>query len=52
VQVFHIVQEALANVCKHAGARHARLTLAPRAAVSGASRPSAADGVPGARPAP
>jgi len=32
VQVFHIVQEALANVCKHAGARHARLTLAPRAA--------------------
>ena len=30
VQVFHIVQEALANVCKHADARHARLTLAPR----------------------
>lgn len=27
VQVFHIVQEALANVCKHANARHARLTL-------------------------
>ena len=27
VQVFHIVQEALANVSKHAGARHARLSL-------------------------
>ena len=27
VQVFHIVQEALANVCKHAHARRARLTL-------------------------
>lgn len=27
VQVFHIVQEALANVCKHANARGARLTL-------------------------
>jgi two-component system nitrate/nitrite sensor histidine kinase NarX len=27
VQVFHIVQEALANVCQHANARHARLTL-------------------------
>jgi two-component system nitrate/nitrite sensor histidine kinase NarX len=27
VQVFHIVQEALANVCKHANARRARLTL-------------------------
>jgi two-component system nitrate/nitrite sensor histidine kinase NarX len=27
VEVFHIVQEALANVCKHAGARHARLAL-------------------------
>lgn len=27
VQVFHIVQEALANVCKHANARNARLTL-------------------------
>jgi two-component system nitrate/nitrite sensor histidine kinase NarX len=27
VQVFHIVQEALANVCKHANARQARLTL-------------------------
>lgn len=27
VQVFHIVQEALANVSKHAGARHARLVL-------------------------
>ena len=30
VQVFHIVQEALANVCKHADARRARLTLASR----------------------
>lgn len=29
VQVFHIVQEALANVCKHANARRARLSLAP-----------------------
>ena len=29
VQAFHIVQEALANVCKHANARRARLTLAP-----------------------
>jgi two-component system nitrate/nitrite sensor histidine kinase NarX len=27
VQVFHIVQEALANVCKHANARRAQLTL-------------------------
>lgn len=27
VQVFHIVQEALANVCKHANARFVRLTL-------------------------
>jgi two-component system, NarL family, nitrate/nitrite sensor histidine kinase NarX len=27
LQVFHIVQEALANVSKHAGARHARLVL-------------------------
>jgi two-component system nitrate/nitrite sensor histidine kinase NarX len=27
VQVFHIVQEALANVSKHAGAQHARLML-------------------------
>ena len=27
VQVFHIVQEALANVCMHANARRARLTL-------------------------
>ena len=27
VQVFHIVQEALANVCKHANAGHARLSL-------------------------
>ena len=27
VQVFHIVQEALANVCQHANARRARLTL-------------------------
>lgn len=27
VQVFHIVQEALANIGKHAHARHARLTL-------------------------
>jgi two-component system nitrate/nitrite sensor histidine kinase NarX len=27
VQVFHIVQEALANVCKHANARQARLVL-------------------------
>lgn len=27
VQVFHIVQEALANVCKHADARRARLCL-------------------------
>jgi two-component system nitrate/nitrite sensor histidine kinase NarX len=27
VQVFHIVQEALANVCRHANARRARLTL-------------------------
>ncbi len=27
VQVFHIVQEALANVCKHANAKQARLTL-------------------------
>jgi two-component system nitrate/nitrite sensor histidine kinase NarX len=27
VEVFHIVQEALANVCKHANARHARLAL-------------------------
>lgn len=27
VQVFHIVQEALANVCKHANARRARLVL-------------------------
>ena len=32
VQVFHIVQEALANVCKHADARHARLTLDTRGA--------------------
>jgi two-component system nitrate/nitrite sensor histidine kinase NarX len=32
VQVFHIVQEALANVCKHANARRARLTLEPRGA--------------------
>ncbi len=30
VQVFHIVQEALANVGRHADARRARLTLAPR----------------------
>jgi two-component system nitrate/nitrite sensor histidine kinase NarX len=30
VQVFHIVQEALANVCKHANARRARLALARR----------------------
>ena len=30
-QVFHIVQEALANVAKHAMAKHARLTLARRA---------------------
>ncbi len=28
VEVFHIVQEALANVCKHANARQARLALA------------------------
>ena len=28
LQVFHIVQEALANVCRHANARHARLSLA------------------------
>ncbi|MEO8676581.1 MAG: ATP-binding protein [Casimicrobiaceae bacterium] len=28
--MFHIVQEALANVCKHANARRARLTLAPK----------------------
>ena len=28
--MFHIVQEALANVCKHADARRARLTLAAR----------------------
>jgi len=27
VQVFHIVQEALANVCRHANARRAQLTL-------------------------
>ncbi len=27
VEVFHIVQEALANVSRHANARHARLTL-------------------------
>lgn len=27
VQVFHIVQEALANVVRHSGARHARLCL-------------------------
>ena len=27
VEVFHILQEALANVCKHANARHARLAL-------------------------
>jgi len=27
VEVFHIVQEALANICKHANARHARLAL-------------------------
>ena len=26
-QVFHIVQEALANVARHSGAKHARLTL-------------------------
>jgi two-component system nitrate/nitrite sensor histidine kinase NarX len=31
VQVFHIVQEALANVCRHADARRARLTLSSRA---------------------
>jgi two-component system nitrate/nitrite sensor histidine kinase NarX len=30
VQVFHIVQEALANVCKHANAKYARLTLERR----------------------
>jgi two-component system nitrate/nitrite sensor histidine kinase NarX len=30
VQVFHIVQEALANVSKHAGARRARLVLERR----------------------
>jgi len=30
VQVFHIVQEALANVGRHAGARHAWLTLGHR----------------------
>jgi two-component system nitrate/nitrite sensor histidine kinase NarX len=28
-QVFHIVQEALANVARHAAARHARLSIAP-----------------------
>ena len=28
-QVFHIVQEALSNVARHAGARHARLHIAP-----------------------
>jgi two-component system nitrate/nitrite sensor histidine kinase NarX len=27
VQVFHVVEEALANVCKHANARRVRLTL-------------------------
>ena len=32
VQVFHIVQEALANVCAHANARRARLTLERREA--------------------
>jgi len=28
LQVFHIVNEALANVSRHSGARHARLALA------------------------
>jgi two-component system nitrate/nitrite sensor histidine kinase NarX len=28
-QVFHIVQEALSNVARHAGAQHARLHIAP-----------------------
>ena len=32
VQVFHIVQEALGNVCKHANARRARLSLERREA--------------------
>jgi two-component system nitrate/nitrite sensor histidine kinase NarX len=27
MQVFNIVQEALANICKHSGARHARLAI-------------------------
>ncbi len=27
LQVFHIVQEALANICKHANARHVRVSL-------------------------
>lgn len=28
IEVFHIVQEALANICRHAHAKHARLVLA------------------------
>jgi two-component system nitrate/nitrite sensor histidine kinase NarX len=27
LQVFYIVQEALANICKHSGARHARIVV-------------------------
>jgi len=32
VEVFHIVQEALANVCRHAQARHAAITIDRRGA--------------------
>lgn len=32
VQVFHIVQEALSNVARHAGAQHARLHIGPAGA--------------------
>jgi two-component system nitrate/nitrite sensor histidine kinase NarX len=28
IEIFHIVQEALANICRHAHAKHARLVLA------------------------
>jgi two-component system nitrate/nitrite sensor histidine kinase NarX len=28
IEIFHIVQEALANICRHAHAKHARLALA------------------------
>lgn len=29
IEVFHIVQESLANICKHAHAKHAKLLIAP-----------------------